>query len=102
MSSSQICRFCDSNLNETFIDLGVSPLSNSYLTHDDLNKKEPFYPLHVQICHKCFLVQLPQFEAPENIFSDYAYFSSYSDSWLKHSKDYTQMSIDRFSVDSQW
>ncbi len=102
MPLSQTCRFCDHNLHDTFIDLGMSPLSNSYLTQDDLNKKEAFYPLHVQICQECFLVQLPQFETPENIFCDYAYFSSYAMSWLKHSEDYTQMMIERFSIDTHW
>ncbi|SRR5579883_127239 len=96
------CRFCEQHLNKTFIDLGTSPLSNSYLSDTDLQKKEIFYPLHVQICENCFLVQLPEFESPENIFSNYAYFSSYSASWLKHSEKYTQMMIDRFAIDDHW
>ncbi|MCA1556975.1 MAG: SAM-dependent methyltransferase, partial [Acidobacteria bacterium] len=83
------CRFCGMELRHTFIDLGVSPLSNSYLKADQLNRMEPFYPLHARVCHHCFLVQLEEFESPENIFNDYAYFSSYSDSWLNHARDYT-------------
>lgn len=102
MSLSGTCRFCDYGLAKTFINLGISPLSNAYLTQDDLQKKETFYPLHAQICEACFLVQLPQMETPENIFSDYAYFSSYSESWLQHSAAYTEMMINRFSMDATW
>lgn len=96
------CRFCSSRLTETFVDLGTSPLSNSYLTQPDLRKKEMFYPLHAKVCSDCFLVQLPQLESPENIFTEYAYFSSYSDSWLRHSAAYTEMMIERFSMNDQW
>jgi len=96
------CRFCYHSLSKTFIDLGTSPLSNAYLMSDELSKKEIFYPLHAQMCEKCFLVQVPEFESPENIFSDYAYFSSYSDSWLQHSKFYTEEIIKRFSIDKNW
>ena len=102
MLPSKTCRFCDEILNKTFIDLGTSPLSNAYLTQEDLDKKEVFYPLHVKICEKCFLVQLPQYETPENIFSDYAYFSSYSASWLQHASAYTEMMIERFGIDTKW
>lgn len=90
------CRFCSTPLEQTFVDLGMSPLANSYLKREQLQKMEPFYPLHTFVCTKCFLVQLPEFESPEHIFSDYAYFSSYSDSWLKHAKNYTRMMIHRF------
>jgi hypothetical protein len=90
------CRFCNSDLKHTFVDLGMSPLSNSYLAVSDLNKAEKFYPLHVYVCDQCFLVQLEEFESPDAIFSDYAYFSSYSDSWLNHAKKYTELMIDRF------
>ena len=102
MTSLQTCRFCASPLHKTFIDLGVSPLSNTYLTREDLHKKEIFYPLHAQICQHCFLVQLPEFESPEHIFNDYAYFSSYSDSWLQHAAWYTDLMMKRFSMDSNW
>ncbi len=93
-----ICRFCNTQLKYTFIDLGVSPLANSYLKEEQLNRMEPFYPLHTYLCDKCCLVQLPVFESPENIFGDYAYFSSFSDSWLNHAKNYTDLMIDRFHL----
>ncbi|MBD0370380.1 MAG: methyltransferase domain-containing protein [Pyrinomonadaceae bacterium] len=92
------CRFCDTELKYTFVDLGVSPLSNSYLTAEQLSRMEPFYPLHAYVCHRCFLVQLEEFESPENIFNDYAYFSSYSESWLRHARDYTEQMIERFQL----
>ena len=91
------CRFCDESLKHIFLDLGKSPLSNSFLKEEMLNQSEKFYPLCVYVCEKCLLVQLPEFENPQNIFGDYAYFSSYSDSWLKHSKDYVNMILKRFN-----
>jgi SAM-dependent methyltransferase len=78
----------------------MSPLSNSYLSAELLQQMEPFYPLHAYVCNACFLVQLPEVESPQNIFSDYAYFSSYSDSWLSHAKKYTDEMIERFKFDS--
>lgn len=90
------CRFCGSELKHSFVDLGMSPLANSYLNAESSQQMEPFYPLHVFVCETCFLVQLPEFESPEHIFSDYTYFSSFSDSWLQHSKAYTQQMIERF------
>jgi len=95
------CRFCNSNLSKVFVDLGMSPLSNSFLTEDMLDKEEKFYPLAAFVCENCFLVQLPEIENPENIFSDYAYFSSYSETWLKHSENYVNEMLDRFSFDSK-
>jgi 2-polyprenyl-3-methyl-5-hydroxy-6-metoxy-1,4-benzoquinol methylase len=92
------CRFCKTSLQHTFVDLGMSPLSNSYLKLDQLNQAEKFYPLHTYVCEQCLLVQLEEFESPDHIFSDYAYFSSYSDSWLSHSKKYAELVIDRFSL----
>ena len=92
------CRFCANKLEHTFVDLGMSPLCESYLGPDHLNQMEPFYPLHVYVCSNCFLVQLEAYVAPEHIFSDYAYFSSYSDSWLAHAKAYTEQMINRFSI----
>jgi SAM-dependent methyltransferase len=80
------CRLCDAELTETFVDLGMSPLCESYLTADRLDGPETFYPLHVRICPACLLVQLPAYVPGEDIFSDYAYFSSYSDSWVAHAK----------------
>jgi 2-polyprenyl-3-methyl-5-hydroxy-6-metoxy-1,4-benzoquinol methylase len=76
-------------------------MANSYLKAEQLQRMEPFYPLHTYVCGNCYLVQLPEFESPEHIFSDYAYFSSYSDSWLKHAKDYTDMMMRRFRFDSK-
>jgi len=76
----------------------MSPLSNAFLRKDQLHNVEPFYPLHAYVCEKCFLVQLPEHESPENIFSDYVYFSSYSDSWLRHAQDYVNMAVGRFSL----
>lgn len=96
-----LCRFCGAALRHTFVDLGVSPLSNSYLKRDELNRMEPFYPLHARVCEQCFLVQLGEFESPENIFSDYAYFSSYSESWLRHARDYTNLARERFNLDER-
>ena len=95
------CRFCDKQLKHQFIFLGSSPLSNSYITNDQLHKMEPYYPLEVYVCDYCFLVQLEGFESPENIFSDYAYFSSYSDTWLKHAKDYVNKMTTIFGIDTE-
>ena len=85
------CRFCNSSLKTIFIDLGISPLSNSFLRYEDLEDLEKKYPLKVFVCEDCFLVQIPEFETPENIFNEYAYFSSYSKSWLEHAKNYAAM-----------
>src|SRR6267142_2990068 len=93
------CRFCGTKLEHTFVDLGMSPLCESFLPGDHLNQMEEFYPLHVYVCSNCFLVQLEAYVSPEHIFSDYAYFSSYSDSWLAHAKTYTSQMTDRFSLD---
>jgi SAM-dependent methyltransferase len=82
------CRFCSSELVHTFCDLGMSPLSNSYVPLDRARQMEPFYPLHAWVCDSCWLVQLEAFESPQHIFGDYAYFSSYSDSWLDHARRY--------------
>jgi SAM-dependent methyltransferase len=84
------CRFCSSPLRESFVDLGMAPLSNAYLSAADLQGAETFYPLHAFVCSECRLAQLPALESPKNIFSDYAYFSSYSDSWLEHCRNYSE------------
>jgi SAM-dependent methyltransferase len=94
-----LCRFCATPLEHTFADLGMSPLANSYLTPERANGMEPFYPLHALVCHQCFLVQLAQYETPGHIFSDYAYFSSYSTTWLEHAKRYVDAMIERFGLD---
>lgn len=93
-----VCRFCKSELRHTFVDLGMSPLCESYLRPEQLNQMEPFYPLHVFVCEKCFLVQLEEFVSPDTIFAEYAYFSSYSDSWLEHCRRYTEQMLDRFRL----
>ena len=92
------CRFCGFKLEHTFVDLGMSPLCESFLPGDHLNEMEPFYPLHAQVCGNCFLVQLQTYVTPEDIFSDYAYFSSYSDSWLAHAKKYTDQMLERWGI----
>jgi SAM-dependent methyltransferase len=95
------CRFCANPLGHTFVDLGMSPPSNSYLASNQLQIAEKFYPLHAYVCEKCFLVQLEEFESPEDIFSDYAYFSSYSESWLRHAKSYADLMIEKFGLNMQ-
>ncbi len=95
------CRFCGTSLRHTFVDLGMSPLCESYVSYDQLNQMEAFYPLHVRVCTHCFLVQLDEYVSPENIFTEYAYFSSYSDSWLQHAKEYTEMIVDRFRLEGR-
>jgi SAM-dependent methyltransferase len=92
------CRFCGASLSHVFVDLGASPLANSYLEPEDLGRAEPFYPLCVYVCDQCFLVQLPEEERAEAIFSDYAYFSSYSESWLRHAATYAQAMVERFGL----
>lgn len=93
------CRFCGAPLTEVFVDLGMSPLSNAYLRPEHAHDPEVFYPLDVRVCSACFLVQLPEYAAPEAIFDDYAYFSSYSTSWLEHAKSYVEMMVPRLGLD---
>jgi hypothetical protein len=95
------CRFCNKPLRHTFVDLGMSPLCESYLPADHLNGMEPFYPLHVFVCDNCWLVQLQEYVSPEDIFTEYAYFSSYSDSWLKHASNYADQMVARFGFNSK-
>jgi SAM-dependent methyltransferase len=92
------CRFCSAPLQHTFVDLGMSPLCESYVPPERVGAVEPFYPLHVRICEQCLLVQLEEFVAPQDIFTEYAYFSSYSDSWVAHARDYVESAIDRFRL----
>ena len=97
------CRFCDNHLTNIFIDLGSSPPSNSYLSKENLNKPEAFYPLKIFLCENCFLVQIDEYKKSSEIFSDeYVYFSSYSSSWLSHAKDYVDMVIERFGINQDW
>ena len=95
------CRFCGAPLHTTFVDLGMSPLCESYLRADQLNQMEPFYPLHVWVCDQCYLVQLEEYVTPDHIFTEYAYFSSYADTWVQHARTYCAAMIDRFGLDSQ-
>lgn len=96
--SAKACRLCRSSLKYTFVDLGSMPSANAFLTENLLAQPEAFYPLHAYVCHTCLLVQLEEFESPAALFSDYAYFSSYSDSWLKHTKNYVDEVVERFSL----
>ncbi len=96
------CRNCGAIINQPFLSLGVSPLSNSYLKAGQLNVMEPFYPLEVYVCESCYLVQLDEFEKASNIFSDdYAYYSSYSESWLEHCRNYALTVIKKFGLDRE-
>ncbi len=94
------CRFCATPLEHGFVDLGMSPLSNAFLEADELNRMERFYPLRAYVCGECFLVQLEEFESPDEIFRDYVYFSSYSDSWLAHAREFASEATDRFGLDA--
>ncbi len=95
---TRCCRFCKAPLETTFVDLGMSPLSNAFLKASQLSNMERFYPLHAFVCGACFLVQLEEFESPDHIFSDYVYFSSYSESWLKHAARYCGQMAERFGL----
>ena len=98
VTSGPPCRVCHSPLSETFVDLGMSPLCERYVPADQLDEMEPFYPLHVRICPNCLLVQLPEYVPPEVIFSEYAYFSSYSDSWVDHARRYAEAMAERLEL----
>jgi SAM-dependent methyltransferase len=100
-NATRSCRFCGGELERTFVDLGTSPLCETYPSTADLNQGEVYYPLHVYVCERCFLVQLEEYESVENIFSDYAYFSSYSDSWLRHAENYCTKMIAQFGLGGQ-
>ena len=93
------CRFCAAELTRSFVDLGRSPLANSFLGADDLRRMEPFYPLHAYVCDNCLLVQLEEYQSAENIFGDYLYFSSYSAMWLRHCRDYAAQMVERYRLD---
>ena len=93
------CRFCAAPLRHTFVDLGMSPLCESYVPAERVNAMEPFYPLHAKVCERCLLVQLEEFVSGEDIFTEYAYFSSYSDSWVEHARRYVEMAVERFGLD---
>jgi SAM-dependent methyltransferase len=92
------CRSCGTKLEETFVDLGMSPFANSLLEPEKEHVMEPFYPLHVFVCSHCYLVQLEEFETPKQIFSEYLYFSSFSDAWLEHCSRYADAMIERLKL----
>jgi SAM-dependent methyltransferase len=95
------CRLCHAPLTTTFVDLGMSPLCESLLTASQLDQMEPYFPLHVLVCNNCFLVQLQEYVAPERIFSEYAYFSSYSIFWVEHARRYCEMIQARLNLGSR-
>ena len=96
-----VCRFCNHPLKVIVADLGMQPLCESYVSREQLNQMEPFYPVQAFVCEKCFLVQVPEIVTGEEIYGLYAYFSSYSDSWLNHCQKYTESIIQRFDLDKQ-
>ena len=98
---SSRCRFCGSGLRHTFVDLGMSPLCQTHIERQQLNQMEPFFPLHVWVCDHCWLVQLQEYVSPKDLFTEYAYFSSYSDTWLEHAKAYTDLMVQRFGIGAQ-
>ena len=95
------CRFCGSALHHTFVDLGMSPLCQTHIAPEQLDEMERFYPLHVYVCEQCFLVQLKQYVSPDTLFTEYAYFSSFADTWLQHAQAYTESMIERFKLDAR-
>ncbi len=95
------CRFCKSTLTDIFLDLGTTPMANSFLKSRDLDSMEPLYPLCSYVCSKCFLVQLDEFEKPNEIFSDYAYFSSYSSTWVNHVEEFANKLVSKFKIDKK-
>ena len=98
MLVGRLCRFCGALLERTVVDLGMSPLCESFLAADQLDQMEPFYPLNVRVCESCLLVQLPEYVPPEEIFSEYAYFSSFSDSFVQHAADYVERVVERLGL----
>ena len=99
MSTVRPCRFCGHPLQHTFVDLGMSPLCQTHITREQLGAMEPYYPLHAYVCDRCYLVQLEEFVAPERLFTEYAYFSSYSASWVEHARAYCDLMSERFGID---
>lgn len=92
------CRFCGTKIEHSFVDLGMSPLCQTHIKPEQLNSMEPFYPLHAYVCTNCYLVQLDEYVTPDEIFSDYDYFSSFSQSWVAHAKNYVDMITDRLGL----
>ena len=98
VSRRRRCRLCCAELATTFVDLGMSPLCESFLPGEQIDQMEPYFPLHVLVCRECFLVQLQEYVKPEHIFAEYAYFSSYSTSWVQHARRYCEMVVARFDL----
>jgi SAM-dependent methyltransferase len=95
------CRSCGAPLRFSVVDLGLQPLANSILTAEEVDRPEPRYPLHPYVCDGCWLMQVEAVAAPEEIFSDYAYFSSYSDSWLEHARRYADAMVERLGLGTE-
>src|SRR3990167_2518399 len=95
------CRFCNYPIKRSFCDLGSTPLANSYVNDGDLAREDLAYPLHAFVCERCLLVQVEEFESPKSIFSEYSYFSSYSDTWVQHAQLYVNAMIERFALGPQ-
>ena len=93
------CRFCGTALEHRVVDLGMSPLCESFLPEDRLDTMEPFYPLHAWVCHECYLVQINDYVTADHIFDEYAYFSSFSTTWLQHAEDYVTAMTERLALD---
>ena len=100
MRGATSCRHCESPLDLSLVDLGKSPLCQTVLTERGLGEPEIFYPLHAKVCTRCWLVQIPEFVPPDGIFTEYAYFSAYSDSWVEHARRYVEMIVARLSLAS--
>src|SRR5204862_5584412 len=98
LSAGGVCRHCDAPLRHTVVDLGMSPLCETFPAADELNRMEPFYPLRAWVCDVCYLVQVQEYVRPEHIFDEYAYFSSYSVSWLRHAERYVAAAVDRLGL----
>ena len=92
------CRACGTDLKHTLVDLGLSPLANSYVPLDQADQTDPRYPLHARVCSNCFLVQVDDVVPPSDIFSHYAYFSSYSSSWVEHARNYSETTTERLGL----
>ena len=100
-SRTHVCRLCSAPLRHTFVDLGMSPPCESFVSRDRLDEMEPYYPLHAFVCEECLLVQLNEYVTPQAIFEEYAYFSSYSTSWVEHARTYCHQIAKRLQLDTQ-
>ncbi|MGH7790366.1 MAG: methyltransferase domain-containing protein, partial [Candidatus Binatia bacterium] len=99
--SAAICRLCSTPLRHTVVDLGTTPLCESYVSAAAYNEPEAFYPLHALVCGVCYLVQIEQLVSPESVFAEYAYFSSYSDTWVAHARGFASAARQRFGLTVQ-